>query len=136
MYQCVSKPCSKHETPISWSCVSASSFNTRVGARPLFRGGSSCYQLRRDLTPTHSNMKSMHFIYPKTDPYIVNKMLYSCIFHGLMYYQVFTLPEYLEKRFGGKRLRVYLSVLAVVLYVITKIAVSSILHLLTLLIVY
>ncbi|XP_076092318.1 sodium/glucose cotransporter 4-like [Mytilus galloprovincialis] len=37
---------------------------------------------------------------------------------------VYTLPEYIEKRFGGKRLRIYLSVLALVLYIITKLAVS------------
>ncbi|CAL1539773.1 unnamed protein product [Lymnaea stagnalis] len=34
----------------------------------------------------------------------------------------FTMPEYLKKRFGGKRLRIYLSVLALVLYVLTKIS--------------
>lgn len=33
----------------------------------------------------------------------------------------FTMPEYLKKRFGGKRLRIYLSVLALILYVLTKI---------------
>ncbi|KAK7097368.1 hypothetical protein V1264_004358 [Littorina saxatilis] len=33
----------------------------------------------------------------------------------------FTMPEYLKKRFGGKRLRVYLSCLALILYVLTKI---------------
>lgn len=37
---------------------------------------------------------------------------------------VYTLPEYLKKRFGGQRLRVYLSVFAIVLYIITKLAVS------------
>jgi uncharacterized sodium:solute symporter family permease YidK len=37
---------------------------------------------------------------------------------------VYTLPEYLGKRFGGQRLRIYLSVLALVLYIITKLAVS------------
>lgn len=36
---------------------------------------------------------------------------------------VYTLPEYLGKRFGGQRLRIYLSVLALVLYIITKLAV-------------
>ncbi|WAR03091.1 SC5A9-like protein [Mya arenaria] len=37
---------------------------------------------------------------------------------------VYTLPEYIQKRFGGERLRTYLSVLAIVLYIITKLAVS------------
>ncbi|XP_076467786.1 sodium/glucose cotransporter 4-like [Babylonia areolata] len=33
----------------------------------------------------------------------------------------FTMPEYLKKRYGGRRLRIYLSVLALVLYILTKI---------------
>jgi len=36
---------------------------------------------------------------------------------------VYTMPEYLRKRFGGQRIRVYLSVLALILYVFTKISV-------------
>ena len=34
------------------------------------------------------------------------------------------MPEYLRKRFGGQRIRIYLAVLALVLYVFTKISVS------------
>ncbi|KAJ8300476.1 hypothetical protein KUTeg_021995 [Tegillarca granosa] len=37
---------------------------------------------------------------------------------------VYTLPEYVEKRHGGRRIRTYLSCLAIVLYIITKLAVS------------
>ncbi|XP_050415816.1 sodium/glucose cotransporter 4-like [Patella vulgata] len=37
---------------------------------------------------------------------------------------VFTMPEYLQKRYGGTRLRIYLSVLSIVLYIITKISVE------------
>ena len=37
---------------------------------------------------------------------------------------VYTMPEYLRLRFGGQRIRVYLAVLALVLYVFTKISVS------------
>ena len=36
---------------------------------------------------------------------------------------VSTLPEYMNKRFGGHRIRVYLSVLSLVLYIFTKISV-------------
>merc|ERR1719244_1286768 len=36
--------------------------------------------------------------------------------------QVYTMPEYLRLRFGGQRIRVYLSVLALLLYVFTKIS--------------
>ncbi|GAV02440.1 hypothetical protein RvY_13004-2 [Ramazzottius varieornatus] len=36
--------------------------------------------------------------------------------------QVYTMPEYLQKRYGGQRIRVYLSVLTILLYVTTKIS--------------
>ncbi|XP_047494953.1 sodium/glucose cotransporter 5-like isoform X3 [Penaeus chinensis] len=35
---------------------------------------------------------------------------------------VYTMPEYLRERFGGQRIRIYLSVLALILYVFTKIS--------------
>lgn len=35
------------------------------------------------------------------------------------------MPEYLKKRFGGKRIQIYLSVLSLILYVFTKISVSE-----------
>lgn len=38
--------------------------------------------------------------------------------------QVFTMPEYLRKRFGGQRIRIYLAVLALAMYIFTKISVS------------
>lgn len=38
---------------------------------------------------------------------------------------VYTMPEYLKKRFGGKRIQMYLSVLALLLYVFTKISVRN-----------
>uniref|UniRef100_A0A8B9BWY5 Sodium/glucose cotransporter 1 n=1 Tax=Anser brachyrhynchus TaxID=132585 RepID=A0A8B9BWY5_9AVES len=36
--------------------------------------------------------------------------------------QVVTMPEYLRKRFGGKRIQVYLSVLSLIVYIFTKIS--------------
>ncbi|XP_050736167.1 sodium/glucose cotransporter 4-like isoform X1 [Eriocheir sinensis] len=36
--------------------------------------------------------------------------------------QVYTMPEYLKERFGGQRIRVYLSFLALLLYIFTKIS--------------
>ena len=38
---------------------------------------------------------------------------------------VYTVPEYLRKRFGGQRIRVYLSVLALLLSIFTKISVRN-----------
>ncbi|XP_061165224.1 sodium/mannose cotransporter SLC5A10-like [Saccostrea echinata] len=38
--------------------------------------------------------------------------------------KVYTLPEYLGKRFGGQRIRIYMSVLSLLLYIVTKLAVS------------
>lgn len=34
---------------------------------------------------------------------------------------VVTMPEYLGRRFGGKRIRIYISVLSLILYIFTKI---------------
>ena len=42
---------------------------------------------------------------------------------------VATLPEYISKRFGGNRIRIYLSVLSLMLYIFTKISVWVYLHL-------
>lgn len=36
---------------------------------------------------------------------------------------VITMPQYLRKRFGGHRIRLYLSVLSLFLYIFTKISV-------------
>ena len=38
---------------------------------------------------------------------------------------VYTMPEYLRKRFGGQRISVYLSALTLILYVFTKISASG-----------
>ena len=38
---------------------------------------------------------------------------------------VVTMPEYLAKRFGGHRIRIYMSVLSLILYVFTKISVRQ-----------
>lgn len=38
--------------------------------------------------------------------------------------QVTTMPEYLQKRFGGKRIQVFLAILYLFIYIFTKISVS------------
>lgn len=38
---------------------------------------------------------------------------------------IYTMPEYLRERFGGQRIRIYLSFLALILYVFTKISVRD-----------
>lgn len=38
---------------------------------------------------------------------------------------VITMPQYLRKRFGGHRIRLYLSVLSLFLYIFTKISVRT-----------
>ncbi|KAG9509919.1 Sodium/myo-inositol cotransporter, partial [Fragariocoptes setiger] len=38
--------------------------------------------------------------------------------------KICTLPEYMNKRFGGKRIRTYLAVLSIMLYIFTKISVN------------
>ena len=59
-----------------------------------------------------------------------NQAIFYLIFLGWSFVPVymasgvFTMPEYLRLRFGGQRIRVYLSVLAILLYVFTKISVG------------
>lgn len=38
---------------------------------------------------------------------------------------VYTLPEYMERRFGGKRIRIYLSILSLFLHIVSRLAVAS-----------
>ena len=45
----------------------------------------------------------------------------SCLF---CVEQICTLPEYISRRYGGKRLRMWLSVVSLLLYIFTKISVS------------
>ncbi|KAL5007608.1 hypothetical protein ScPMuIL_016414 [Solemya velum] len=53
--------------------------------------------------------------------------VFLCVALGWLFVPVyvasgaFTLPEYLKKRFGGKRLRIYLSIMALVIYILTRI---------------
>lgn len=42
--------------------------------------------------------------------------------------KVCTLPEYMWRRFGGRRIQVYLAVLSLLLYILTKISVSFIMN--------
>jgi sodium/glucose cotransporter 10 len=49
---------------------------------------------------------------------------YSPCSSSLLPPQIVTLPEYIQKRFGGQRIRTYLSVLSLMLSVFTKISVS------------
>lgn len=48
----------------------------------------------------------------------------KCLALSPMPQQIVTLPEYMQKRFGGQRIRMYLSVLSLLLSVFTKISVS------------
>lgn len=43
---------------------------------------------------------------------------------GLCLPQVTTMPEYLQKRFGGKRIQMFLAILYLFIYIFTKISVS------------
>ena len=62
-------------------------------------------------------------LHPRQAVYIL--MLLGWLFVPVyMSSNVFTMPEYLKKRFGGQRIRVYLSFLALLLYIFTKISVS------------
>ena len=42
--------------------------------------------------------------------------------------KVYTMPEYLKCRFGGQRIQIYIAVLALIVYIFTKISVSYYKH--------
>ena len=72
-----------------------------------------------------------HYLYPHWTP-DQNWCTWATSFQKLRMFltflsllQVCTLPEYMMKRFGGQRIRMYLAVLSMVLYVFTKISVST-----------
>lgn len=63
--------------------------------------------------------------------FLDNHNTYTCINLSLIYIflmtylpQTYTMPQYLSKRFGGTRLRVYFAVLSLVLYIFTKCSVK------------
>lgn len=95
-----------------------------------FYGMAFCAHLHKGwgmltFTPLQPALQNKYFKY-----YLLTQheyVLYLCgiIFMVLCYLQVVTMPEYLKKRFGGQRIRIYLSVLSLFLYVFTKISVSS-----------
>ena len=45
--------------------------------------------------------------------------------YAVSFCQVCTLPEYMKKRYGGRRIRVFLATLSLMLYIFTKISVSK-----------
>ena len=55
---------------------------------------------------------------------IIIQLLGWVFLHVYIASGVATLPEFMCKRFGGNRIRVYLSILSLVLYIFTKISVN------------
>lgn len=65
---------------------------------------------------------------------IMCRFFVQCFFHCYIYLipftfiifrlQTYTMPQYLSKRFGGTRLRVYFAVLSLILYIFTKCSVK------------
>ncbi|XP_063759477.1 sodium/myo-inositol cotransporter 2 isoform X3 [Eleginops maclovinus] len=49
---------------------------------------------------------------------------YSFVYNHLFYLQVMTMPEYLQKRFGGRRTQIFLTILCLFIYIFTKISVD------------
>ena len=49
-----------------------------------------------------------------------------CLFPCIPNMQVTTMPEYLQKRFGGKRIQLFIAILYLFIYIFTKISVSKV----------
>lgn len=61
--------------------------------------------------------------YDEPNAFIINLMVTRNI---TVFSQISTVPEYIHRRFGGQRIRVWLSTLSMFLYVFTKVSVSTI----------
>ncbi|XP_046576223.1 sodium/glucose cotransporter 4-like [Haliotis rubra] len=92
--------------------IGASIFASNIGA-PIFVGLSG--------TAAASGVGGMIFEWHAIPFILMLSWVFVPVFTSS---GVFTMPEYLKKRYGRTRLRVYLSVLSVVLYIITKISVE------------
>ncbi|KAL5012149.1 hypothetical protein ScPMuIL_010700 [Solemya velum] len=98
---------------MTWIPIGASIFASNMGA-PLFIGLSG--------TAAASGIGGMIFEWHAIPFILLLAWGFVPIFTASGV--IFTMPEYLKKRYGGSRLRVYLSVLSILIYVITKISVE------------
>ena len=83
-----------------------------------------------NVTLTNSLILNICFIYNKCHmkAMLILQLLGWVFLPVFIASSVATLPEYMNKRFGGNRIRIYLSVLSLVLYIFTKISVRLKLH--------
>nr|KAG5706622.1 hypothetical protein BaRGS_005692 [Batillaria attramentaria] len=92
--------------------IGASIFASNIGA-PLFVGLSG--------TAAASGIGGMIFEWHAIPFILMLSWVFVPVFTAC---GVYTMPEYIRRRFGRERLRVYLSLLSILLYVITKISVE------------
>ena len=56
--------------------------------------------------------------------HVINLGLSYIIMGALIAGQIYTMPEYLQRRFGGDRLRIYLSIIQMTTYIFATLSVS------------
>ncbi|XP_064616988.1 sodium/glucose cotransporter 4-like [Liolophura sinensis] len=97
---------------MTWIPIGASIYASNIGA-PLFIGLAG--------TAAASGIGGMIFEWHAIPFILALGWIFVPVFIAS---GVYTMPEYLKKRYGGKRLRIYLSVLSLVVYIITKISIE------------
>lgn len=70
---------------------------------PIYIASGVSYLIMRYHTDTHIHMQ--------------------VIILGVFLFQVTTMPEYLQRRFGGKRTQLFIAILSLFIYIFTKISV-------------
>ncbi|XP_071849451.1 sodium/glucose cotransporter 4-like [Apostichopus japonicus] len=97
---------------MSWWPVGASLFASNIGCEHFI--GLAGYGAANGISVAAYEINGM-FIFVLLGWYFLPVYLAS---------RVYTMPEYLNKRFGGQRIRVYLAILSLILSVLTKISVA------------
>ncbi|CAK9295966.1 unnamed protein product, partial [Gordionus sp. m RMFG-2023] len=95
---------------ISWIPVGASLFSSNIGSGHFvgLAGGAAAGGLGTAVFELNALFVVLILAWVFVPVYIAS--------------EVFTMPEYIKKRFGGKRIRLVLSLIALVLYIFTKIS--------------
>ena len=118
---------------MNWLFVGASLFASNIGSEHFIGLAGSGAASGLGVGAFELNVKSNSFFFLDKIYIIINLIFKAMIILqilGWLFLPVFisssvaTLPEYMNKRFGGNRIRIYLSLLSLTLYILTKISVT------------
>lgn len=100
------------EHSMTWVTVGASLFSSNIGSEHFVGLAGSA---------ASAGIANITFEWMSTFPILLLGWYFLPVYISA---GVYTLPEYMEKRLGGNKIRIYLSILSLLLAIVTKLAVS------------